>query len=98
MSWDRNAGQRHSIKSDNIFFVIVENFRYLGTTEPNQNSIQEQINRIEFRECLLSFGSETFDLYSDIQKFEDIYIYIYIYNFSCVVWVWNLVAHIEGGT
>jgi hypothetical protein len=38
-----NAGQSHSIKTDNSSFVRVEEFKYLGTTLTNQNSIQEEI-------------------------------------------------------
>jgi len=42
-SQDQNAGQNHSIKIDNISFERVEQFKYLGTTLTNQNSIQEEI-------------------------------------------------------
>jgi len=38
-----NAGQSHSMKTDNISFERVEVFKYLGTTLTNQNSIQEEI-------------------------------------------------------
>jgi len=38
-----SAGQRHSIKTDNSSFERVEQFKYLGTTLTNQNSIQEEI-------------------------------------------------------
>jgi len=42
------AGQSHSIKRDNKFFERVEQFKYLGTTQTNQNSIQEKIkNRLK---------------------------------------------------
>jgi len=37
------AGRILSIKIDNISFERVEEFKYLGTTLPNQNSIQEEI-------------------------------------------------------
>jgi hypothetical protein len=38
----------------------VEEFKYLGTTFTNQNSIQEEIKeQIEVRECLLSYGAES---------------------------------------
>jgi len=40
---DQNAGQSHSIKTDNSSFERVEEFIYLGTTLTNQNSIQEEI-------------------------------------------------------
>jgi hypothetical protein len=43
MSRDRNVGQSHSMKIDNSSFERVEQFRYLGTTLTNQNSIQEEI-------------------------------------------------------
>jgi len=41
MSRDQNAGRRQDIKTDNSCFESVEQFRYLGTTLTNQNSIQE---------------------------------------------------------
>jgi len=43
MSWDQDAGQSHGIKIDNSSFERVEEFKYLGTTLTNQNSIQEEI-------------------------------------------------------
>ena len=43
MSRDRNAGQSHSMKTDNSSFERVEQFKYLGTTLTNQNFIQEEI-------------------------------------------------------
>jgi len=43
MSRDQNAGQSHSMKIDNSSFERVEEFKYLGTTLTNQNSIQEEI-------------------------------------------------------
>jgi len=43
MSGDQNAGRSHNMKIDNIFFEMVEEFKYLGTTLTNQNSIQEEI-------------------------------------------------------
>jgi len=42
MSRDQNAGRSHDIKIDNSCFERVEQFRYLGTTLTNQNSIQEE--------------------------------------------------------
>ena len=39
----RNAGRSHSVKSDNSSFERAEEFKYLGTTLTNQNSIQEKI-------------------------------------------------------
>jgi hypothetical protein len=43
MSRDQNAGQNHNVKIENKFFERAEQFRYLGTTPTNQNSIQEEI-------------------------------------------------------
>ena len=43
MSRDQNAGQSHSMKTDNRYFEMVEEFKYLGTTLTNQNSVQEEI-------------------------------------------------------
>jgi hypothetical protein len=40
---DQNAGRSHSIKTDDNSFERVEEFRYLGTTLTNKNSIQEEI-------------------------------------------------------
>jgi hypothetical protein len=39
MSRDQNAGQYHSIMIDNKSFVRVEQFKYLGITLSNRNSI-----------------------------------------------------------
>ena len=44
-SRDQNAGRSHSMRTDNRSFERVEEFKYLGTTLRNQNSIQEQIKR-----------------------------------------------------
>jgi len=43
MSRDRNAGRNHSVRTDNITFERVEEFKYLGTMLTDQNSIQEEI-------------------------------------------------------
>ena len=43
MSRDQNAGRSHSIKIDNSSIERVEEFKYLGTTLTNQNTIQEEI-------------------------------------------------------
>jgi hypothetical protein len=39
----QNAGRNHSVRIDNSTFERVEEFKYLGTTLTNQNSIQEEI-------------------------------------------------------
>jgi len=38
-----NAGRIHSVRTDNSTFERVEEFKYLGTTLTNQNSIAEEI-------------------------------------------------------
>jgi len=43
MSRDQNAGRTHSMMTDNSSFERVDEFKYLGTTFTNQNSIQEEI-------------------------------------------------------
>ena len=43
MCRDQNAEGSHSVKTDNSSFERAEEFKYLGTTLTNQNSIQEEI-------------------------------------------------------
>ena len=43
MSRDQNAGRIHSVRIDNSTFERVEEFKYLGTTLTNQNSIPKEI-------------------------------------------------------
>ena len=45
MSRDQNAGRSHITKIDNNSFKREENFKYLGKTLMNRNSIQEEIMR-----------------------------------------------------
>jgi len=40
---DQNAGRSRSIKIDNSSYERLEEFKYLGTTLMNQNSIQDEI-------------------------------------------------------
>jgi hypothetical protein len=42
-SGDQNAGRSHTIKIDYKSVERVEQFKYLGTTLTNQNSVQEEI-------------------------------------------------------
>jgi len=42
-SRDQNTGRIHSVRIDNSTFERVEDFKYLGTTLTNQNSIAEEI-------------------------------------------------------
>jgi len=43
MPRDQNAGKIHNIQTDNNFQERVEQFKYLGTSLANQNSVQEEI-------------------------------------------------------
>ena len=43
MSRDQNVGRIHSVKIDNSTFERMEEFKHLGTTLTNQNSIAEEI-------------------------------------------------------
>ena len=43
MSREQTAGLIHTMKADNSSIERVEEFKYLGTTLTNQNSIQEEI-------------------------------------------------------
>ena len=43
MSREQAAGLSHTMKVDNSSIERVEEFKYLGTTLTNQNSIQEEI-------------------------------------------------------
>jgi hypothetical protein len=70
MSLDQNAGRKHSVSINNSTFVRVEDFKYLGTTLTNQNSIPEEIE-FDVRKRLLSFGAESFVFQVAIQKFKD---------------------------
>ena len=45
MSRDRNAGRGHSVKTDNTSIERVEEFKHLGTTITDQNSIQKDWTR-----------------------------------------------------
>jgi hypothetical protein len=45
VSLDQNAEQNREIKLGNRSFENVSQFKYLGTTVTNQNSIQEEIKR-----------------------------------------------------
>jgi len=43
VSRDQNARRSNNLKNDNSSFERAEEFKYLGTTLTNQNSIQEEI-------------------------------------------------------
>jgi hypothetical protein len=72
MSRNQNAGHNHNIKIDNKSFEKVEEFKYLGATLMNRNSIHEEIkSRSKSGECLLSFSAKSFGFQVAIQKHKD---------------------------
>jgi len=71
MSRDQNAGRIPSERIDNNTFERGEDFKYLGTTLTNKNSIAEEIKQIEVRKCLLSLGAEPCVYQVAIKKFKD---------------------------
>jgi len=75
MSRDQNAGRIHSARMDNRTFEKMEDFKYLGTTLTNQNSIPEEIKSrlISGNVCYHSVH-ESFVFQVAIQKFKDKYI------------------------
>jgi len=70
---DQNAGRIHSVRIDNSSFERVEEFKYLGTSLTNQNSIAEEIkSRLRSgNACYVSFRAESFVFQVAIQKFKD---------------------------
>ena len=69
---DRNAGRGHSVKIDNSSIESVEEFKYLGTTLTDQNSIQEEIkSRLKLGNAWLSFSAESIVFQVAIQKLKD---------------------------
>jgi len=88
MFGDRNAGRSHSIKIDSSPFQrVVEEFKYLGTTITDQNSIQEEIKSglNSANACCYSVKN----LLSSSLLYENLKVKTYQnYNFACcVVWV-----------
>ena len=72
LSRDQNARRNHSTKIDNSSVERVEEFKYLGTTLTNKKFYSgTNEEQIEVRECLLSFGAESFVFQFAIQKFKD---------------------------
>jgi hypothetical protein len=80
MSRDQNAGLSHSIKTDNLLGRC-------GTVQTFGNNLNESIllrkklRAVEVRECLISFGAESFVFQFAIQKYKDED--TQNYNFAC---------------
>ena len=89
VSRDQNAGQIHSVRIDNSTFGRVEQFKYLGTTLTNQNSIVEEMKR-RLRSGNACYHSVQ-NLLSSRLLSKNLKIKIYrttTYNFACCfVWV-----------
>jgi hypothetical protein len=69
----------------------VEEFRYLETTLTNQNSVQEEIK------SRLKSVNACYHVVQNLLSSSLLSKNLKIFG-CCVVRVWNLVAHIEGGT
>jgi hypothetical protein len=63
MPQSQKIGQKHSLQTVNTSSEDVAKFKYLGTTQTDQNCMHEQV---KFRERLLSFGSESYVLLSAV--------------------------------
>ena len=89
MSRDQNAGRIHSVTIDNSTFEKVEEFKYLGTTLTDQNSIVEEI-KSRLRSGNACYHSVQ-NLLPSILLSENLKIKMYRhteYNFACCfVWV-----------
>jgi hypothetical protein len=53
MSRDQNAGRSHKIKIYNSSFERVEEYKYLGTTLANQNSLIIKTNKCTNMYCII---------------------------------------------
>jgi hypothetical protein len=61
LSRDNNAGRSHNIKIDNSSFEMVKMFRYFwNNLKKSKFSSGRNGEQIDVRECLLSFGAESF--------------------------------------
>jgi len=82
MSRDQNAGQIHSVRIDNSTIERVEEFKYLGTTLTNQNSIAEEIK------SRLRLGNACYHSVQNLLSSRLLSKNLKKYNFACCfVWV-----------
>ena len=90
-------GRSYNIETDNSSFERLEQFKYLGTTLTNKNSMQGDIK------SRLKSGSACYHSVQNVLCYSLVYkdIKIKIYGtvmLPVVFMVGNLVAHIQGGT
>ena len=72
MSREQNAGQSHYLNIDNSSFEMLEEFKYLGTTLTNQNSIQEENrSRLKSGNACYHLVQNLLSSVFTIQKFKD---------------------------
>jgi hypothetical protein len=92
---EQKGGRSHNITINNSSLGKMEEFQYLGTTLTNQNAIQED-TMSRFKSGNACYHSVQ-NLFSSSLLSKNLN--IKNSNFACCfVWVWNLVAHIEGRT
>jgi len=88
MSRDHNAGRCPNTKTDNSTFERVEEFRYLGKTITNQNSIQEVVKgRLKSSNaCYHSvqnlLSSTLPSIHLKIKKYRNIILRLVLYGFE----------------
>jgi hypothetical protein len=72
ISLDKNAGRSHNVKTDNSSIERVEEFKYLGTTLTNYNSIRKEIkSRLNSGNACYYSVQNLFVFQFAIQKFKD---------------------------
>ena len=82
----QNTGRSYSMKIDNSSIERVEEFKYLGTTLTNKNSIQEEIkSRLKLGNACYYAVQNLFSS-SLLSKKLKIKIYIYIVLYGCETW------------
>jgi hypothetical protein len=67
---DQDDGQSQSIKTENGSFERMEQFKYLRTTLTSNFYSGRNEEQNEVRECLLSFGVQSFVFRCFIQKYK----------------------------
>jgi len=84
MSRHQNAGRSHNIKTDNSY---LEKWNSSDIWEQQIKILfRNKLRAVEVRECLISFGAESFVFQFTIQKYKDED--LQNYNFAyCFVWM-----------